>query len=89
MYQKLERPTPVQAWMDEAFCQDDPDPDMWFRGAEQGRPADRDDAIGICSLCPVREECLEYALTENLDDGIYGGLLPEQRRTIKRRLKRN
>ena len=89
MYQNLERATPVHPWMDDASCQNDPDPDLWFRGAELTQYADRETAIGICSLCSVREKCLNYALTENLTDGIFGGLTPEQRRKINRLMKRN
>lgn len=89
MYQNLERATPVHPWMDDASCQNDPDPDLWFRGAEVVRPADREAAIAICSTCRVQTACLNFALTENLTDGIFGGLLPEQRRNIKRQAKRN
>jgi hypothetical protein len=37
-------------------------------------------AVRICKRCPLAQECLE----QNLDDphGIYGGLLPKQRKAI-------
>jgi len=37
------------------------------------------EAKAICATCPVREECLEYALETNQDSGIWGGLDEEQR----------
>lgn len=87
MHQNLERPIPVHPWMDRALCQDHHDPDLWFRGAEIVHQADREAALAICSICPTQTSCLDYALTENLTDGIYGGLTPQQRRNIQ--TKRN
>jgi len=42
----------------------------------------------ICSECPVADECLDYALDMNIEEGIYGGRTPAQRRYIKRVLLR-
>ena len=40
----------------------------------------------ICSDCPVQEPCLEYALTNRIDHGVWGGCSErERRRIIKRR----
>lgn len=41
----------------------------------------------ICRDCPVVSECLEYALSNNLNktgDGIWGGMTPSERRELKR-----
>jgi WhiB family redox-sensing transcriptional regulator len=38
----------------------------------------------VCDDCPVRDRCLEYALTEGEWHGIWGGLSPEQRRDLAR-----
>ena len=51
---------------------------------EQARRAKR-----ICRDCPVVSECLEYALSNNLnetDDGIWGGMTPGERRELKRQI---
>ena len=37
-------------------------------------------ARAICYRCLVREECLEFAMTEHLRHGIFGGTTPGQRR---------
>jgi WhiB family redox-sensing transcriptional regulator len=43
-------------------------------------------ARALCSRCPVREECLDYALTVGEPHGIWGGLNELQRsRLIRRR----
>lgn len=36
----------------------------------------------ICATCPVREPCLDYALTTREAHGVWGGLNETERRTI-------
>lgn len=43
---------------------------------------------GFAVIVPVVSECLEYALSNNLnetDDGIWGGMNPSERRKLKNR----
>lgn len=45
----------------------------------------------ICAQCPVREECLDFALRKRyLEewDGIYGGLTPRERRTLLKKKRK-
>lgn len=39
----------------------------------------------VCSTCPLRELCLRVALAEQITDGIWGGLTPDERRLLRRR----
>lgn len=39
----------------------------------------------ICSVCKVREECLEYALKHKETIGIWGGLTPKERARLRSR----
>ena len=39
----------------------------------------------ICMECPVRAECLEYALANQIDQGAWGGTSERERRRILRR----
>lgn len=55
------------------------DPEIFFDDAD---PAARTRAVEICTSCPVREECLQWALDSNQADGIWGGLTPRQRRRL-------
>ena len=41
------------------------------------------DAKKLCSTCPVRTACLAYAIETNQQDGIWGGLTPEERRRLR------
>lgn len=43
------------------------------------------EAVECCNACPVREACLSYSLRHGHtkdSDGIWGGLLPAQRRQL-------
>jgi WhiB family transcriptional regulator, redox-sensing transcriptional regulator len=70
-------------WMLEARCLD-ADPEAFF--PEKG--GSTREAKRICAACPVREECLDYALTHDERFGIWGGLSERERRRAKRVLPR-
>ena len=44
-------------------------------------------ARAVCQGCPVRPECLDYALARGEDFGIWGGLSTKERRLLRRRLR--
>ena len=44
-----------------------------------------DTARRICAGCPVKEPCLEYALAERIDHGVWGGASERERRRILKR----
>lgn len=44
-------------------------------------------ARAVCNKCKVRSECLNYALTENVPFGIWGGLSPRERSAVIRKYK--
>jgi WhiB family transcriptional regulator, redox-sensing transcriptional regulator len=39
----------------------------------------------ICAGCPVKEPCLEYALEQRIDHGVWGGCSERERRRILKR----
>lgn len=47
----------------------------------------RDHAVSACAVCSVRERCLDYALTNRVDHGVWGGLSERERRAVLRRQK--
>ncbi len=45
-------------------------------------------ALGVCAVCPVLEECLEYAIENQERHGIWGGTKEGDRtKMIKQRTK--
>jgi WhiB family transcriptional regulator, redox-sensing transcriptional regulator len=42
-------------------------------------------AKAVCAECPVRQDCLEFAIRTRQLDGVWGGHTPEERRSIRRR----
>jgi WhiB family redox-sensing transcriptional regulator len=72
------------SWRNRAVCKDT-DPDLFFPVGTTGQALVQiDRAKEVCGTCPVKSECLEYALETNQDSGIWGGLDEEQRRNIRR-----
>ena len=47
--------------------------------------SDARDAIKVCNACTVRQECLDYAVDEQIEVGVWGGLTERQRRAYARR----
>lgn len=46
-------------------------------------------ALSVCAVCPVQKQCLDYALKlRMLEDGIFGGKMPHQRRMLLARAPR-
>jgi len=72
--------TPDRSWQRQANCMG-VDPDLFF--PERG--ASTREAKEVCRGCVVREDCLEYALSNSEKFGIWGGLSERERRKIRRR----
>jgi WhiB family redox-sensing transcriptional regulator len=71
-------------WRNRAVCKDT-DPDLFFPVGTTGQALVQiERAKEVCNTCPVKSDCLEYALETNQDSGIWGGLDEEQRRNIRR-----
>ncbi|HEX2848975.1 MAG TPA: WhiB family transcriptional regulator [Acidimicrobiales bacterium] len=67
-------------WQADAACRDT-ETDIFFPASE----SDAGPALAICAVCPVREQCLEWALATRQHDGIWGGTTDSERRRIRRR----
>ena len=70
-------------WRAHAACADHY-PDLWF--PERGEWDIAKAARRICHTCPVRRECVDQAFRTDERFGIWGGLTPYQRTTIRGRL---
>src|ERR1700712_4763342 len=70
------------AWRFDAACADY-DPDLFFPIGSSG-PALRQTARAkaVCSGCPVRQECLEWAQSTHQTHGVWGGLDEHEREAL-------
>jgi WhiB family redox-sensing transcriptional regulator len=66
------------AWHALAACAT-ADPDAWFP-EQDNRPPKA--VLSICSTCPVADLCLDQAIEDNEQFGIWGGLNRAQRNAI-------
>lgn len=81
---------PSWGWQEDAACAG-MDLDLFFgRDGEPGseREARERRARGICAGCPVREECLDHAVTVPERFGVWGGMTEDQRAAHRRRRRR-
>ena len=67
------------AWMAEGICATI-DPDFWF--PERGKWTQSAEAQAICHTCPVREQCLDYAVEHKERWGVWGGVSSTKRRKM-------
>jgi len=69
-------------WARRALCAD-ADPEIFFRAHDD--PAT--EARRTCAQCPVRADCLQFALDAGERHGIWGGLDPAERTALRRKLR--
>ncbi len=75
-------------WVHRARCKDE-DPELFFPVGTTGPAAAQIDAAkAVCMECPVRIECLEWALATGQDAGVWGGLSEDERRALRRARRR-
>jgi len=60
------------------------DPDIFFPPSDDVAL----EAKAVCAQCPVRQHCLEYALTKREHEGVWGGATEKERRRILRQRRK-
>lgn len=72
-------------WLHQAACTE-VDSELFFPiGSSPDAIVQGRDAKRICNGCPVRPQCLEWALNQRGLEGIFGGTDESQRRNERRR----
>jgi len=79
-----ERPIGPIGWMDKAAC-NGMDTEIFFPETGDNRQFTR--IKKICGSCEVQTTCLDYAVRQNLTDGWFGGMSPENRSQYARRFR--
>ena len=67
------------AWTDSAECRG-VETEIFYPSSSE----EEAEALSICATCPVRAQCLDYAIRNREPYGIWGGATPEQRRRLRR-----
>ena len=70
-------------WMRRARCRET-SPSVFFPSDGVGV----EHAQRVCEGCPVRTPCLEFALENHIDHGVWGGASERERRRIARRRRK-
>lgn len=73
-------------WQSRAACRD-ADPELFFFEGDEQAPANAaqlEQARQVCSRCPVRVQCGEYALAAFEEHGVWGGMTERDRRLARR-----
>ena len=71
-------------WRGYAACQGC-DVELFFPIGVTGTAVDQiDEAKAVCARCPVRVECLDFALLTNQEAGVWGGATEDERRRLRR-----
>ena len=74
------------SWQEFALCRRY-DPELFFPVAEEGSAlgdAARASARRVCRACPVQLSCLNWALENGEDYGVWGGMTESERRALHR-----
>lgn len=71
-----------ETWMVDAACANT-DPDLWF--PQHGDLPTAERAKSICRDCPVRAQCLEFALRTGQTAGIYAGYSAKSLQALRRK----
>ena len=68
-------------WVQDAVCRGTPHSnEMMFSFSRQGIEL----AQMLCSTCPVRVQCLRYAIRQGEDHGVWGGVEAKDRYQLRR-----
>lgn len=76
-------PARVRDWRQRARCRDE-DPELFFPVGTTGPAVDAQvaSARAVCRACPVRRDCLAWALAAGEPAGVWGGLTADERRVV-------
>jgi hypothetical protein len=71
-------------WARQASCAGE-NPDIFF----PPKTSPGTEAREICQRCPVRQDCLDYAMRADIRYGIWGGLDENERHSLRRKQARS
>lgn len=79
----------TEDWEKDALCAET-DPELFFTGGYMSTAQAEErinKAKSICGRCTVTEQCLQYALDNDINEGVWGGLTEAERKKLKRQAR--
>ena len=73
-----------EPWTKRALCAETGGDDHF----PEGKGKQYDNAKKVCLACDVQAQCLEYALRNREDIGVWGATSPQERRAMRKAAKR-
>lgn len=70
------------SWRESAKCKNE-DVNLFMSNSKQ----EINDAKAICIGCPVLKQCLDYAITNDIPYGVWGGTSQSERKSMKRKAR--
>ena len=74
----------AEDWREHASCAGYPNA-LFFPDIDDSDVEQVVRAKAVCAVCPVTEDCLEYALETNQRSGIWGGTSEKERKSLRRK----
>jgi WhiB family redox-sensing transcriptional regulator len=72
-------------WRHKAACLSE-NPELFFPVGNTGPALQQiEEAKRVCTRCVVRDECLQWAIENGQDHGVWGGMSDDERRSMRRR----
>ena len=69
-------------WVEDAKCRGK-DVNLFHPVKGRNMKETQDRAVAVCEQCSVRQPCLEYAVKNIEEIGVWGGLTARQRRILR------
>jgi len=84
----MESTTSKYSWREQASCKGI-DPNVFVPNENSGLTGRTTYAVArdFCKRCTVVNECLMFALKENMEFGMFGGTTPRERRGLKKQIR--
>lgn len=72
-------------WQTQGVCREE-DPELFWPIGNSGPALEQlAEAVAVCRVCPVMQECRDWSLATDQRHGVWGGLGEDERRALKRR----
>lgn len=80
---------PEPGWQEKAYCKPPNDGHQPYFPGRGDMTSIKNLIQQTCNQCEVKQQCLDYAIQNDIRHGIWGGTSERQRRNLRREYKKN